>query len=239
MRTFLDYFWWLLAGLAGFGWTLAGVKSNDIIWSTFGSALLGASIGGFVTKITTAKDKKEISSILDEIKGPYLRSEDEQLQPYRRKWHLYNVTRKKGQYVWRYRIIDFSNHLSVGELIGNVETPGLNNEKHKYIIRGAFRGAKLVLFSKVDGKEPHELYVIPLMGGVQFEHNTGIVIYRTWDHTDGIFPVIISPENILSSRKAGDVVKENDINYLNTTWRENFDQKYEFFPEVKPYKAPE
>lgn len=70
------------------------------------------------------------------------------------------------------------------------------------------------------------------MAGPNQECNPGVLIYRAWDSTDGIYPLIIAPENIIKTRKIGTVENDDDITYLKSVWKEKFDSKYEFFPLV-------
>ena len=223
---------WFLAGLVvtGIGLISAGSLVNDVISTSIGGALLGASI-------SAALAEKESIKMLDIIKKSLesdFKTPEKILNRYRKKWHAYHVTEVEGKKIWYHYVLDFSASPLTNTLYcKSTRKDVISNDGDAYIVTAGFRDQRGIMFGKaVNSDEPTTVTVFPSMGEAYYKYHCGIRILRTYSGSDYVSPVIIGESPVEGVKKIGVIECEELTTILDKLWTKQFHKLNTVLPKV-------
>lgn len=222
----------LIAGIALI--TPNGGETNSLAL-TIGGALIGASISAIISNLEARKHLSSYSEILKNSLVADFRSDENFLQPLRKKWHLYSVTKTEGEWCWYHYTIDFSLVNSFGKLITTVTSRDASQYPEVYDIVAGLRDERFILLAKArQSGEATAITVFPFMGKRYPNIHYGFRFHETWDLENSLDMAIISQEKLHKDDVYDNVIKcPDDSQNLTDKWNENFKNKYPTFSEVE------
>ena len=225
----------LLFGLAitGFVCLGLGVYYNNTLISTIGGSLFGVSLGGLIGSWDFGNLRNDVRTILKSSLSARLTSSDSELDYYRRKWHLYNLTHLDGKFVWRHAILDFGKTYIPGSVLAKIVSSDIEGRSRKYIYTGICRDQRFIIIGQPEkGIEPCVVSVYPFMGETFRRIHPGICFIRTWDGLDMVNPTLISEKAIRNWDKFGTV--PDDIGQeLARLWERHFREQNLILPTLE------
>jgi hypothetical protein len=156
-----------------------------------------------------------------------LNSAENEIEPFRKVWHHYLVTKIEGKAVWRYRILDFSKTIVPGKLIATLTVPGPDGRPHTYMVE-AFIAAPRILFVQkvVAGTEAPVIHVYPF-GTEHFRTViAGTAFLQSWEGDRLGVPVMMStsPIDLGETVPAIGTLAESHFSKLDEIWGKQADQ---------------
>lgn len=222
---------WFLSGLgvAGIALIIVGAEKNNPVLSSLGGAIAGATISAALALIDSR-------AVLDAIRKAFkaeFRSDELRIYRFRRRWHLYHVTRKEQKFTWLYHTIDFKKILSPGVLYSETHLIDKNGNKKKYIVTAGSRDGRFIMFAKgQQTDEPYTIAIFPSIGQDFQNVHCGIRVHRTWDRTESLSRSIMSKVPIARWTQIGDVNNVNVAKILDKIWEDEFSKLYHILPKA-------
>lgn len=175
----------------------AMVEARDTLSSrlllTLGSSGLGTCLGLVFGSLTGSSALHRVKDLVEKTLSSALHAAEDELQPLRRVWHHYLVTRIEGRAVWRYRQIDFSRTIVPGKLLATLTVPGPNNRPHTYTIEAFVAAPRAVFVQKsTRGAEAPAIHIYPFATEHFRAVIAGAAYLQTWDGNPLGVPVLMS-----------------------------------------------
>jgi len=219
--------------LIAFVLLVAGINSDNIMFSTIGGALLGSSISSWLGRIDIKKIEEDTLTILNNSLRTKVTSEESLLNYYRQKWYWYYVTKYNDTYEWRHFVLDLSKRNAIGSISCDIEMTSVSNQAITYVFEGCARDNRFMIFCKAEGSsEPVAIQLFPFMGESFRAHHAGICIMKTWDGDDALTSTIISNSPILTETTG--LIKDESISKeLDAIWGKAFKKSCSLSPLIK------
>lgn len=186
----------------------------------FGSSGLGTCFGLVFGSITGASAINRITDLIETTLNSSLNSSEDALEPFRKPWHHYLCTKIEDEYVWRYRVIDFSRLAPSGKLVAVLVVPGPGDTFHTYHLEAFLVGSRLLIAQNAaSGTEEPAIGVYPSAADRFRSIICGIVYLQTWDGSQFITAALMSQLPLLEKTpKIGTLPKSTYAN-LNELWK--------------------
>jgi hypothetical protein len=236
----LRFYEGLFVGLLFVGLALVALGSaiESEVFIAGGGALLGTSLGAFGGRLSNqdlVKSNQDLADRLSKlvhegVKDSFV-SDNETIEPYRIKWHLYHVTKMKGSFVWRKATLDFTKSQTPGRLTSRIYLLDTSDNPRFYTVEAGIRDNHFIVFLDSEtSPEPVTTYVFPFVG-VNAPSYYGVVFLETWDRSPAIAPAIISSKVLHDYRKEGTLPSEIG-RILDREWRADIPERCPVFPET-------
>ncbi len=219
--------------MAGIVAIIAGGSHPSDQWSLWltstGGAVLGASVGAFLGAVSA----QDILLVLKQSFHGRFTSPEPSIRYYRKKWYNYNVGKKGGRLYWRCSIVDFSCSVGIGKLTTNVSYEGKDGQIYHYTCEAGIRGSRFVVFTfpAPPSQEAVCVCIYARMGMQYLGYYSGLSFLQTWDDTDDVMPVLMSPIPLHGVMKAGDICGELAASF-DETWLQGMVKGNSFVPLV-------
>jgi hypothetical protein len=196
-----------------------GAQATNSVFISVGASLTCVGISLFIDSLLT----KDVVEILREFTTSKFLSEENMVKDFRRKYYAYWVTKINNVTYWWHAVYDFSNNISPGKLIADIELKSAtSNELKEYYCEAVMKGDKLIFV--ITAKKGVEANIV---GFLQFGHayddtSYGINIFESYDKDQITTPVILSLTPIQNWTNIGKICDVNVSNYLWNIWKSNF-----------------
>ena len=128
-------------------------------------------------------------------------------------------------------MLDFRSSQVLGALSCVIEAPDKDGDIMRYLVTGAFRDQRLILFWKAeDSDEPCKVDVFPFMGESLHNIQYGVSCLRTWDGTESLSAVIMSRRPIPNTDGAERITDKDVAKSLSNKWTTEFKRLLSLFP---------
>lgn len=217
--------WWILIciGIIGLAFVFYGSTISDPVIIAVGGASLGGSISSVIAKYDGYLFQEKTLNVIQTTLTAKFISNENKVNRFRKKWHVYYATKSNGKHDWRYVIWDFQKQSGLGVLSGSYITYDHDGEECEYYIEAGVRDQRLIAIDKFpDSDEPCSIAVMPFMGESFHKAHYGIKFLRTWDGSDAVNPIVMSLRPFEFIKEAGLIDKSEDIVELEKMWKENF-----------------
>ena len=169
-----------------------------------GGSLLGASLSNYFSLVGV-----NIYDIISNSKPIPLIDSGENIDPFRKKYYCYYLTRVKNQKQWQMYIMDLSRLSSKNYLEGNIRIKDAKNKSFEYDTIGLISGKRLVVIYKARyGNESPIIYTFPEFGKDYSDKAVGVGFFEDWQSNEMIAPMIISKSPINDNKKTGIIQDE-------------------------------
>ena len=220
----------LVVGLALVG---VGSQVENSLWTAIGGTLFGACVGGLIGSMRLQRVREDVQTMLDHSREDVrsilanstradLRSEEEEIDYYRRKWHIYIYTSLNGHLVWRHAVLDFSKSYVAGSIRAEVPIKDLGTVSSYYVFEGACRNQRLILTGRPEkGNEPCTVAIYPFIGQDFRRVGPGVCFITTWDGGEAMAPTLLSLEALEGWDAPGTLPRDLG-GQLSKLWQETF-----------------
>ena len=187
-----------------------------------GSSGLGTCFGMVFGSITGASAIARITDLIETTLDSSIYASDERLDDLRKKWNHYLCTKVGEEYVWRYRVIDFSLIVPSGKLVATLSVPGPDGLNHVYNLEAFISGSRLLIVqTAASGTEESIISVYPCALQRFRSAICGFTYIQSWDGSQFLTPSLMSQSQLLDSKEPitiGTIDKKYNA-ILNSTWR--------------------
>lgn len=217
------------AFVGGLSLAVAGAVLSNLLMSTAGGAIAGATVSSLLGEIGLTRLREDLLQRVDSLLEVFkestrneLKSDDRRLGQFRREFHIYVVSRYHRRGHWRQIKIDFSQEIVPGELIYRHSSEGPRPDSTtKYTYVGFVRHERLVLLATpLEGAEPVSVINFPHAARAHQTVHGGVACMRTWDGTDAISMALISHRPLVESQS--DPIDPASFERLNDCWKDYF-----------------
>jgi hypothetical protein len=176
---------------------------------TMGSATVGAAISLMLDEFKKASDGDDIRSLLQKMLAFGITSNETSIEPYRKQWYHYFLTRVKIgnviHYEWRARVFDFvSPEHSPGKLVTSITAKNDQGNFEPFTVQAGRLRERFIIICSPDkptsDKPAVEIY--PFADNVEGEGGRygyfGIGIEFTWSKTEILYPCFLTLQEIKS-----------------------------------------
>ena len=213
-KNFRGYF--LLFTVSGILMLLLGT----IVHSQLFIALGGAVVGVNLSLLFGSLNDLQITEVLAKSLKSKFSSEEESIEPYRKKYHCYRVTEWKEETRWSYSVLDFSQYVGNGILSCLETIISADSVECEYRNDAIIREEMLIVIKKAsNGKELVSTLIFPSFAKNFEPFHCGIHIHETWDKTQRIDPIIISLEPLYKISEDKEI-PENIADKLKGNWND-------------------
>lgn len=202
-----------------------------------GGGFLGACIGAFIGNLVDSSTVLQIKSLLDRTLNTALSAKEEELSAFRCIWYHYHVTKVDGEFVWRHRIYNFSDHQTSDKLFTTiaVDRPDASGGPVVYEIEGFVLSPRLIFVQTCRGSaEPCIVQVYP-DGAMNFiSIHAGFSVLQTYDMDHAVVPTLFSRRPLLPDAfKQGEgTVSREGGRILDRLWTEATAKSVVVLPRV-------
>lgn len=218
---------YIVLAVSGFCFLVFGYHFS-INWVTaIGGTFFGACLGSLFGRFANQDIIKNFAL----LSQPKLTSFEEDIKPFKEKWHIYYVIKKENnEYVWRHIPCDFSKSSVPGYLVTKEKSKTVEGKEYSFSVEAGVRGNRLISIHTVDGKDKL-IRIFPstkdeAMKGFRF----GFVCLTALNNSQLIAPTILA----ISSEKFGeDYVIDNPLKMkeLDDCWCQGMENMhYKMYP---------
>jgi hypothetical protein len=158
-----------------------------------GGSGLGTCFGLVFGSLSNASAVQHIRELIEESMQSAFNAPDEDLDPYRKVWHHYLMTRIEGKVVWRYRTLDFSRLHVPRKLVTAFEVAGIDDRKHRYHVEAYIAPPRMLFLQRAAaGTEPPIIHIYPTATEGFRPQHAGLAFLKSWDGDFLCTPVLMS-----------------------------------------------
>jgi hypothetical protein len=191
-----------------------------------GSSGMGTCLGMVFGSITGSSAVNRITELVESTLSSSIYAKEESLEGLRKTWNHYLCTKIGDEYVWRYRVIDFSRIVPSGKLVAILSVPGPDGLSHVYHLEAFITGSRLVIVqTAASGTEEPVISVYPSASQRFRSLICGFTYIQSWNGSQFLTASMMSQNQIIESKKSisiGTVDKEHNLQ-LSDTWKSEAD----------------
>ncbi|MDE2401168.1 MAG: hypothetical protein KGL90_05850 [Burkholderiales bacterium] len=159
----------------------------------FGGSGLGTCFGLVFGSLTKATAVQHITALIEESLHNPFNAPDQELDPFRKVWHHYLMTKMDGKVIWRYRTMDFARLRVPRKLVATFEVTGTDATKHTYHVEAFLASPRLMFIQRAAvGAEPPIIHVYPTATELLRPQHAGIAYLKSWEGEYLSVPVLMS-----------------------------------------------
>lgn len=198
----------------------AAISSKILI--ILGSSGIGTCFGMVFGSVTGSSAVNRITELIESTLSSSIYAREDSLNGFRKVWNHYLCTKISGEYVWRYRIIDFTRIVPSGKLVAVLNVPGPDGSEHLYHLEAFITGSRLIIIQNAaSGTEEPVVSVYPAASQGFRTLICGFTYIQSWDGSQFLTASMMSQRQLIESRKnikIGTVDSEHNTG-LSDLWR--------------------